>query len=99
MSFKNQVEEDLGVFINPDEFAIVARFSRSGLDIDILLDKGMDSETGRIIDLIVAKKSDIEGIKAGDTFTIGEAIYRTVVSGYQPIDELMCEVRVENDNV
>ena len=95
MSFKDQLEEDLNVFMNPDEFGDVALFSKSGLDINIIIDKDIDTDTGRIIDVVIAKKSDIEEISVGDTFKVASTTYRCISSTYQPIDELTCLVRVE----
>lgn len=97
MNFKDALVEDLDVFTNTDEFGEVAIFSGSGLDIEVLLDKDREEETGKIIDVMTVKLSDVVGLQVNDTFTIGATVYRNVSDAPMPMGELMGMLRVEND--
>ena len=95
MTFKDAIQEDIKVFTNSDEFAEVALFSRSGLEINVLLDKDMEAETGRIIDVITVVLSDIIDIEVNDTLTVGAVVYRYVSTFPSPVGDLMTMIRVE----
>jgi len=96
MTFKDALKEDINVFMNSEEFGEVAVFSRSGLEINVLLDKEQEQETGRIVDVMTVSVSDIVGIQTNDTFTIGATVF-TYISKYpEPVGELMCMLRVES---
>ena len=70
MTLKESIAADLSVFVNIDEFAYDAVYSRSGVTVSVLIDKEQEAETGRFVDYITAKSSDITGISPGDTFTL-----------------------------
>lgn len=95
MTLKDSMAADLDTFVNPDEFGVSAVFSRTGLTINILLEKEPDPETGVFIDLVMAKLSDVPGVVMGDTFTVGSSVYRVVSSKPEPMGELMGMLRVE----
>lgn len=86
------IDFDTDVFF--DEFAVDAIFSGSSETISVLIDKDQDPETGRYINLITAKKSDVDGIAINDTFTIDSIVY--YVTSIEPIlsDELILTIRV-----
>lgn len=86
MSFDQMIEADLDTFFDSEEFGTSAVFSRSGDTIAVMLDKDQDMETGRIIDVITAKVSDVTGIQIGDTFTTSSGVYR-MVSKYPSRDK------------
>jgi hypothetical protein len=85
MSFAQMIEDDLDTFFDPDVFGTSAVFSRTGETINVMFDKDQDPETGRIIDVITAKASDVESVAVGDTFTTANDVYR-MVSKYPLIE-------------
>ena len=85
MSFAQMIEDDLDTFFDPDVFGTSAVFSRTGETINVMFDKDQDPETGRIIDIITAKASDVESVAIGDTFTTSNGVYR-MVSRYPLIE-------------
>ena len=96
MSFKDTLKDDLATFLNPDEFAEVALFSRSGLEINVILDKEIESETGKVIDIMTVKVSDIVDIAVNDTFTIGSTVFTFISKFPSKIGELMVSLRVQD---
>ena len=97
MTLKDQMQTDLNIFVNPDEFgaACILTMGGSDSDINVLLDKVEEAETGLFIDVVTAKKSDIVGIVIGDVFTIEGKAYHTVVSKPLYEDDLMATLRIE----
>ncbi len=95
MTFKDAMTKDLPVFFNADEFAEVALFSRSGLNINIMIDTEPDQITGHYATFVTAKLTDIQGIKPKDTFTVGSDVYRVVSAKVEPLDDLLGTVMVQ----
>lgn len=97
MTLKEQMQADLDVFVNPDEFGTACILTLNGSDnsIDVILDKVQEDETGLYIDVVSAKKSDIEGLDVGDVFTIEGEAYHTVSKKPLFEDDYMATVRVE----
>jgi hypothetical protein len=95
MTFKDALTEDTDVFLNSEEFAEDAIFSRNGLIIKVIPSKEMEVETGRIVDVMTVRESDIIGIQPNDTLTIGTNVYKFVSKYPNMIGELMCLIRVE----
>lgn len=72
MTFKNDLDTDISVFLDKDEFAEEFVFSRTGLTINGIFDNEFETvvdgvETTRPMALV--KDSDITGIVQGDTMT------------------------------
>ena len=95
LTFKDQLEEDVAVFLNPDEFGEEAVYSRTGETINVLLDKEQEAETGRFIDVLLLKASDVVGLVMGDTFTVGATVYVNASKEPIPMGEKMIAVRVD----
>ena len=94
MDFKTALANDVKVFTNSTEFGESAVFSRSGLAVDVLLDKDQDPETLRWIDIITVALSDIVDIEVDDTFTVGTTVYVNESKEPTPQGEFMCSLRV-----
>jgi len=75
MSLKEQMTADIDIFVNPDEFAVTAVFSRSVESIEVLFDLEPDDNAEMLMPVIRCKKSDAPGIEYGDTFTIAGKVY------------------------
>ena len=99
MTFKEALQNDTKVFTNPDEFGVVAWFSRSDSNVNVLLDKEQEPETGRMIDVLTVAVSDVVGLAVGDTFIVENNKYRNVSPESIPVGECMLMIRVENDGL
>ena len=96
MTLKDTMADDLATFVNPNEFGTQVLFSRSGENINVLLDNDMESETGRYVDYITAKVSDVENVAAGDTFTTTQSVvYYVTASEPVQIGDGMIMMRVD----
>jgi len=99
MTFKDQLKTDLAVFTNPDEFGETAIYSKTGTEVNVLLDKEQEQETGRIIDVLTVSKLDVPNLLKNETFTVGTDVWRVVVTEPLEVGEFMMMVRVENESV
>lgn len=97
MTLKDQMQADLDVFVNPDEFGVVCILTLDGADkdVNVILDKAEEPETGRIIDVVTVKRSDVVGLDVGDVFTIDGKAYNTVSAKPLFEDDLMAMIRIE----
>ena len=97
MTLKDQMQIDLDIFVNPDEFGVTCILTMDGSDneINVVLDKVEEAETGLFIDVVSVKKSDISGLEVGDVFTITGKAYHTVASKPLFEDDIMATLRVE----
>ena len=95
MTFKAQMAADADIFTNPEEFGVSAVYSRAIDPINVLIDKEQEMETGRFVDYITAKASDVEGLAPGDTFTIGGEVFYVTAKEPITIDEVFLMIRVD----
>ena len=74
--FKEQLESDLDVFFNTDEFAEPVTYSGTGQEIDVIVERGETMDKGNTFAtdgysdraLITAKKADVPNWQQGETF-------------------------------
>jgi len=96
MNFKDTMTDDLDVFVNPDEFGTTVLSSRSGENINMLLNNEIEHETGRYVDYVTAKVSDVEGVVMGDTFTTAASkVYTMTAAAPVQIGDGMVMIRVD----
>jgi len=79
MSLKEQMAEDLDVFVNTDEFGVAAVLSMGGVDSDInvILDSVPDESSAfeAMVTLISLKRSDAPDLDKTALFLIGDKRY------------------------
>ncbi len=86
MSFKDDLRDDLDLFLNIDEFAETITYK--GAPIKGIFDNAfvVDSQDGVEVETVqpqvIAKTSDISTLVHGDTMTISSVVYNVV--GIQP---------------
>ena len=71
MSLKNMMDSDIDLFLNTDEFAVVATFN--GTSINILFDK--EPADTFLLDTCLCKSSDVSTITTSSTFIINGTTY------------------------
>jgi len=72
MGFKEQVQADLGIFYNTDEFAVNALYKQN--EISVIFED--DEEVGNTKEkLVSAISADVNGLALGDTFEIETITY------------------------
>ena len=82
MSFKDQLNQDLDVFFNDDEFTDSATLE-NGLSIsvyfdekdDVVFDTGLDSDVSASVPSITCKADDVSGLKHGDSLILNAMTY------------------------
>lgn len=89
-TLKEQLAGDLGIFFNPDEFAVRVdlgegadpRYVNVLLDEDPALAEGQAASVRTATRRAICISADIEGAKVGDTLFVGETQYR--ITDMQP---------------
>ena len=76
MNFKEQMQSDITIFFNKEEFAEIATFN--GVEISVILDE-IEADGGSFSQTIIsAKTEDITTITKQSTFTVGSVMYGVV---------------------
>ena len=79
--FKEQLQKDLDVFINPNEFGTAALYNGEPIAVDfrsssdVVFDRGNIHDVSSSVPACFCKESDIQGIENGDLITIDGAIF------------------------
>ena len=86
--------EDFDAFLDEDEHATAAVFSRTGSTVNVIFDAAYKDPLGIESAGIMAtgKVSDFTGIVPGDTLTINSVAYR--ISGSEPDGTGMISIRL-----
>ncbi len=97
MTLKEQMAIDNAVFDNTDEFGVEAVYRHDGNDvtIDVLFYKEQDMDTGRFVNVLDAKISDIPYIAVGEVFIIDGDEY--TAAALEPVFEGDLRRRVRLD--
>ncbi len=77
MTLKEQMQDDLDIFVNIDEFGVDCVFSVGGVDkdVNVLFDLIQDDQEEGLIPLARGKKTDFDGIVYGATLIIEGVTY------------------------
>lgn len=82
MSFKDQLNQDLGVFFNNDEFTESATLA-NGISIsvyfdekdDVVFDTGLDSDVSASVVSVTCKADDVSDLNHGDSLILNTMTY------------------------
>ncbi len=92
MTFKDNVLEDLDIFLNLDDFAETVNYTDSSgvskeapaiflTKTDLLLENMNGTESS--IPAVLVKKRDLPDVRNGDVFTINGTIYTVIQTEYK----------------
>jgi hypothetical protein len=82
VSFKDQLNQDLGVFFNNDEFTESATLA-NGISIsvyfdekdDVVFDTGLDSDVSASVVSVTCKADDVSDLNHGDSLILNTMTY------------------------
>lgn len=85
MSFKDQINQDLDVFFNDEEFTEIATLS-NGLSIsvyfdekdDVVFDTGLDSDVSASVPSATCKSVDVASMRHGDSVVVNSITYYVI---------------------
>ncbi|MFK5951769.1 MAG: hypothetical protein QM498_01850 [Desulfobacterium sp.] len=101
MTLSDQINTDMPVFFNADEFSVLASFNAGDpisvtVDHDVLMQaQGYDTGVGTMGTVITAMVSDLGAPSKGDTFVIGDTTYTVQRIGERSEDNLTVQVVVK----
>ena len=105
MSFKDNVLEDLDIFLNLGDFAQTVKYTNSSgvskeipaiflIKTDLLLENMNGTESS--IPAVIVRKRDLPDVKNGDVFTVNGTSYIVIQTEYK--DDLIIKAYLSKDN-